>query len=180
MIEKIMRDMKAGNIFDPSIAEIDGVGVIIEMDFAPTRPWLRIISTIYIAETKLMLYAQCSKAWKKENTQEMNISNALDEFAQCIDEMHFNKLTGKLIVGEPEPSLSSIYPLLKKNKKLKSRYEECCVCYDQTGSHPACGHHICIPCWERIPEKKLDEEDEEDEDAYSCQKCPVCRGDMSR
>ena len=53
----------------------------------------------------------------------------------------------------------------KRNIKLFGKYEECCVCYDQTVKKTICNHSLCLRCLNKIP--------------INNKTCPMCRAFLS-
>jgi hypothetical protein len=166
---------------DPSITDIDGMSVTVEMQFHQHYCQLIVRSTIYLQEGQLCLYYGNSKRWVGDKKNCESIGDVLDEFIETISNLHFNKREGKLTEQPEVFNLATLYPSLKTNPRIKQIYQECSVCYEETRTHPACKHPLCVACWQSIPETIHEEdEDEEDEDCQrKCQKCPICRKDMS-
>lgn len=55
--------------------------------------------------------------------------------------------------------LKKMVEIRKRNIRLFGKYDECCICYDQTITHTHCNHYLCQKCFLSMKEKK----------------CPMCR-----
>ena len=55
--------------------------------------------------------------------------------------------------------LKKMIEIRKRNIRLFGKYNECCVCYEQTITHTDCNHYLCQKCFISMNEKK----------------CPMCR-----
>ena len=93
----------------------------------------------------------------------------LMKMTNILDDLKLDKMSGRLAIT------NAYYPLdckFLKSPNIKSKYQECCVCYDLTSTQTPCAHSLCIRCWGSI---KIIGEDDEAE-----QPCPICREDLQR
>lgn len=93
----------------------------------------------------------------------------------------FVKINQQFEVPSKNADCISAFKRMFKGNANISYYSspECVVCYDQTNTKTACGHILCIPCWDKINPSLIDHEYEEDEEDYDEEDydrlCPICR-----
>jgi hypothetical protein len=94
----------------------------------------------------------------------------LEKLTNVVDDLKLDKMDGRL------STTPKYYPTdckFLKSPNVKSKYQECSVCYDLTTTLTTCRHPLCVRCWGQIKITMIDEEDDEYE-----QPCPICRKDL--
>ena len=101
-----------------------------------------------------------------ESKSKIFISDMLRELPQ----LKFNKLRNRFeIPNEDEDPSLDIYELFKDEENIKLRIETCPCCLEPCNwSVWTCGHSICPPCFSKLPNTIIDDEDNKT--------CPTCRG----
>jgi hypothetical protein len=73
---------------------------------------------------------------------------------------------------------SKIAAMLRKNPRIKTTFEECCVCKDtETNTTTPCGHFVCIRCISKLPKNEDDPDHDCEDSDENCidRHCPMCR-----
>ena len=101
-----------------------------------------------------------------ESKSKIFISDMLRELPQ----LKFNKLYNRFeIPNEDENPSLDVYELFKDEENIKLRIETCPCCLEPCNwSVFTCGHSICPPCFQKLPNTIIDDEDNKT--------CPTCRG----
>jgi hypothetical protein len=84
----------------------------------------------------------------------------LENVKDILQSLRFNRFENRF-----QP-LEAIDWSFIESDTVKLKYDTCCVCYEKTVSRTNCGHILCIPCYDKIPE-----------DTDSQTPCPMCRED---
>lgn len=80
--------------------------------------------------------------------------------SEVAENLVFNKIAGRFDDKRDPDGVSTEEAVLRCFKFKKVVQDKvCCVCYDLTTTLTDCGHRLCMPCWEKIENKK----------------CPCCR-----
>jgi hypothetical protein len=88
-----------------------------------------------------------------------------------LPKLKFNKLKNRFeIPKEDEDADLDIYELFKDEENIKLKIETCPCCLEPCNWKLAytCGHSICPPCYQKLPNTIIDNEDNKT--------CPTCRG----
>jgi hypothetical protein len=84
----------------------------------------------------------------------------LENVKDIIQSLRFNRFENRF-----QP-LEAIDWSFIESDTVKLKYDTCSVCYEKTVSRTNCGHILCIPCFDKIPENTDSET-----------LCPLCRQD---
>ena len=102
-----------------------------------------------------------------ESMSKIFISDMLRELPQ----LKFNKLKNRFeIPNDDEDADLDIYELFKDEANIQLKIETCPCCLEPCNWKLAytCGHSICPPCYQKLPNTIIDNEDNKT--------CPTCRG----
>jgi hypothetical protein len=92
-----------------------------------------------------------------------------------LQELSFDKIHSRF-VKKPTVSMCLAFPELFKSGKIISSHQVCSICYELTRQKTNCNHSLCFPCWSKIKEIKIRDDDE---DALYVRPCPICRVDLN-
>jgi len=67
----------------------------------------------------------------------------VEELFKDLPNLVFDKYTGKFVLNK---SSNTIFAFLKKNKNVKTSFQECCVCMEDTLTRTCCDHYCCYEC----------------------------------
>ena len=84
----------------------------------------------------------------------------LEEIKDILQSLRFNRFENRF------QSIEAIDWSFLESDTVKLKYDTCCVCYEKTSARTNCGHILCIPCFDKIPENPDSET-----------LCPLCRQD---
>lgn len=90
----------------------------------------------------------------------------VEELFKDLPNLVFDKFIGKFVLNK---SSNTEFAFLKKHKNIKTSFQECCVCMEDTMTTTCCNHHCCYECMSKI--KLTLDEDEERSNIL----CPMCR-----
>jgi hypothetical protein len=149
---------------------------IIEIDGMPVHVMIHIrITDVYIEIVHSNICGCCRKD-KIFDIDHRNPTITVEEvyiilkkMTNVLDDLKLDKMSGRLSTTQ------KYYPTecqFLKSPNIKSKYQECCVCYDLTSTQSPCKHPLCIRCWGSI---KIVGEDDDAE-----QPCPICREDLQQ
>lgn len=116
----------------------------------------------------------------------------IDECLNFIKTCRFNKITAKFISPIDPDEISTeqsdieIALFFKDTESVKIRFDECCVCYDYTGSKlNECGHPVCVECITKLEKDVCRSCNGDYNEGCKCegtgciwgwtQNCPMCR-----
>jgi len=88
-----------------------------------------------------------------------------------LPQLKFNKLRNRFEIPDEDDEDTSldIYELFKDEENIKLRINTCPCCLEPCNwSLFTCGHSICPPCFQKLPNAVIDDEDNKT--------CPTCRG----
>jgi hypothetical protein len=88
-----------------------------------------------------------------------------------------DRYSGKFIEkGEKKCAMHIMNDFLSGTDNIERNVDNCCVCMCDTMTQTACGHHICVVCWDSI---KPVNDKENDFGEYTMIPCPMCRKDIT-
>ena len=111
------------------------------------NPYYKLIAVVQFRNISHCYCSGC--AFKEENIQTTrrvghptieSMTSLVSEMMDMLKNIKFDKQSGTFTKNAIETS------------------EECCICLEPTQTKTNCGHHLCIPCWNKINAK-----------------CPICR-----
>ena len=150
------------------IAEIDGMAAYANIYITPARVFIEIkhlnINGCCVPDT---LYRKDHMTTTNPTVED--VYNALEDFTKVVDNLKLDKIRGKL---SDTPQFYPFECKFLKSPNIKSKYQECCVCYDITQTETICKHPLCVRCWGQIPMVNPDGDDDYE------QSCPICRRDL--
>ena len=153
-----------GNI---PIREIDGMPVMVNYKIHHNNIIIEILGTD--CGCSCIRGAMWMSNFHAAQLTAMNIYDELNKFTIILDDLKYCKMSGQL---ESTPSYYPVDCRFLKSPNIKSRYEECCVCYEITSTKTQCNHPLCLKCWSQIVEVREEDEFE--------QHCPICRVDLQQ
>ena len=186
MLSIINRDLAKSRIHRLSITKMFGIPVIVEIC------WNRLV--VKLKNVRL----ECGNEQIVFNESifddEASIArfreNHLGKVKLMIDDLKFNKLTGRFELGESDGSNICVlkeeqefYAGWKKENKnidITDKLGECSVCFEDTLCKSICGHFLCMGCWSKIKFNECEDcenhhPDVCDDSFCGRQTCPVCR-----
>jgi hypothetical protein len=104
---------------------------------------------------------------------EVNTKFFIEHVLSEILHYKFNKKTSQFEVPYDDGDINDdIYELFKDKENIKLKIDTCPCCLEPCNwklAH-ACGHFICVPCFQKLPSIY-------DDDCNENKTCPTCRGD---
>jgi hypothetical protein len=120
----------------------------------------------------------CDKHYKTVETIELEtITGLLNHARTMINNVKYDKLYNKLIVDDNAYVKSNLDSSMVEfmtmgSNRVKSNYDECCVCNEFTyAKTQCCKGTLCLPCLLKI-------KGVEDEDGLTNIPCPLCRENL--
>ena len=86
---------------------------------------------------------------------------------KTLTELYFDKYYGEFRTKNDTTFGKEFASLLADIDNVKLTCDDCCVCSVNTTTKTPCGHHLCVDCWDRIPNNNAD-----------IIPCPICREDI--
>ena len=127
---------------------------------------------ITILDTEIIAYNVDYTSICEFYDDESKTKNIISNMLRDLTQLKFNKLKNmfeiptkdRVVVPEPD-----IFELFKDEKNIKLRIETCPCCLELCNwSLLTCGHSICPPCFQKLPNTPFDGKDNKT--------CPTCRG----
>jgi len=167
---------KSGTIYLHDIQSIDGIDVDVFINKSHNKKDLfcKIESkTVYRNGDAFQLY-------NGDIIRVVETDNKLSDFEQGfygilsqLQELSFDKVHSRF-VKKPTVSMSLAFPELFKSGKIISSHQDCSICYELTRQKTHCKHNLCFPCWSKIKEIPMENDDEN-----MVRPCPICRVDLN-
>tara|TARA_R110002126_G_scaffold251537_1_gene394494 strand:+ start:94 stop:690 length:597 start_codon:yes stop_codon:yes gene_type:complete len=114
-----------------------------------------------------------------------NLPKALGFSLLFFENFKLDLFIGKIITkSRPIAETSAkISRMLRQNPRIKTTFEECCVCKDtDTNTKTSCGHYVCIRCISKLPtnEEHPDHDCDQSDELCIERHCPMCRAPFCR
>jgi hypothetical protein len=158
--------------YELPIKTLDGIRC--DCDFFTTRDG-KISFVIEILDTQIInVHGNTANTYKLncKITEECMSKIFISDMLRDLPKLKFNKLKNRFeIPNEDEDQDLLVFELFKDEANIQLKIETCPCCLEPCNWKLAytCGHSICPPCYQKLPNTIINGKDNKT--------CPTCRGD---